>query len=57
MHWASDICSPALEYPPLLIVADIDRIIIHTAFTGMVPEVHVLALNDLLDAGKRKVLK
>lgn len=49
--------SPALEYPPLLIVSDIDSIVIHTAFTGMVPATHVLALDDLLDAGKRKLLK
>jgi len=26
--------SPALEYPPLLIVSDIASIVIHTAFTG-----------------------
>jgi hypothetical protein len=49
--------SPALEYPPLLIVSDIDSIVIHTAFTGMVPEVHVLTLDDLADASKRRVLK
>ena len=32
-------------------------IVIHTAFTGTVPEVHVLTLEDLRDAGKRRLLK
>ncbi|AUB80318.1 class I SAM-dependent DNA methyltransferase [Candidatus Thiodictyon syntrophicum] len=49
--------TPALEYPPLLIVSDMDRIEIHTAFTGTVPDVHVLLLEDLRDAGKRRLLK
>ena len=51
------IYTPALEYPPLLIVSDIQRIVIHTAFTGTVPDVHVLALEDLRDAAKRRLLK
>ena len=49
--------TPALEYPPLLIVCDLDRIVIHTAFTGTVPDVHILLLEDLRDAGKRRLLK
>ncbi len=49
--------TPALEYPPLLIVCDLERIVIHTAFTGTVPEVHVLALEDLRDASQRRLLK
>lgn len=49
--------TPALEYPPLLIVCDLDRIVIHTAFTGTVPDVHILTLEDLRDAGKRRLLK
>ena len=49
--------TPALEYPPLLIVSDIARIVIHTAFTGTVPEVHVILLEDLRDAAKRRLLK
>jgi len=49
--------APALENPPLLIVSDIDTITIHTNFTSMVPERHVLTLDDLLDAGQRKLLK
>ena len=48
--------TPALEYPPLLIVSDMERIIIHTAFTGTVPEVHELSLDDLLDSAKRQLL-
>ena len=51
------IYTPALEYPPLLIVSDLETIVIHTAFTGTVPAVHVLTLDDLLDAGKRRLLK
>jgi hypothetical protein len=49
--------TPALEYPPLLIVCDLDRIVIHTAFTGTVPDVHILLLDDLRDASKRRLLK
>ncbi len=49
--------TPALEYPPLLIVSDIETIVIHTTFTGTVPEVHTLTLEDLRDAGKRRLLK
>ncbi len=49
--------TPALEYPPLLIVSDIETIVIHTAFTGTVPEIHLLTLDDLLDPAKRRLLK
>jgi len=49
--------TPALEYPPLLIVSDIDSIVIHTAFTGTVPEVHVITLEDLANPEKRQLLK
>ena len=41
--------TPALAYPPLLIVSDIDIIRIHTAFTGLVPQVHEIKLHDLRD--------
>ena len=51
------IYTPALEYPPLLIVSDIETIVIHTAFTGTVPDVHILTLEDLRDAAKRRLLK
>ncbi len=49
--------APALEYPPLLIVCDIDSIVIHTAFTGTVPTVRVITLEDLRDPETRQVLK
>ena len=49
--------TPALEYPPLLIVSDIARIVIHTAFTGTVPEIHQINLEDLLDPAQRRRLK
>ena len=49
--------TPALEYPPLLIVSDLETIEIHTAFTGMVPNVYRLTLEDLSDARKRQWLK
>ena len=34
--------------PPLLVVCDMDRIIVHTNFTNTVHRVHTIALNDLL---------
>jgi len=37
----------ALDNPPLLVVSDIDRIEIHTNFTGYKPETHTIALADL----------
>jgi type II restriction/modification system DNA methylase subunit YeeA len=37
----------ALENPPLLVVSDMETIVIHTAFTNTVPEVHVIPLEDL----------
>lgn len=49
--------APALDYPPLLIVSDINTIVIHTAFTGTVHETYVITLDDLLDAKKRQLLK
>lgn len=49
--------TPALEYPPLLIVSDIQTIVIHTAFTGLVPVEHRLTLEDLRDPAKRVLLK
>ncbi|WP_197711035.1 class I SAM-dependent DNA methyltransferase [Chromatium okenii] len=49
--------APALENPPLLIVSDMERIIIHTAFNGTVPKVHSLALEDLRIPAKLQLLK
>ncbi|SDX27093.1 class I SAM-dependent DNA methyltransferase [Thiocapsa roseopersicina] len=51
------IYTPSLEYPPLLIVSDIQTIRIHTAFTGLVPVIHELTLEDLRDHAKRRLLK
>ena len=47
----------ALENPPLLIVCDMEKIEVHTAWTNMVQTVTVFALDDLLDAQKRALLK
>lgn len=47
----------ALEYPPLLIVSDIDRILIHIAFTGTVPGLHQINRDDLRDVEHRHLLK
>lgn len=49
--------TPALEYPPLLIVSDIETIVVHTAFTGTVPQVRVFTLDDLQDDANRRLLK
>lgn len=38
----------ALENPPLMIVSDMERILIHTNFTNTVKQVHELTLDDLL---------
>lgn len=40
----------ALQNPPLLVVCDIDRIVIHTNFTNTVKQIHTLTLDDLLTA-------
>jgi len=37
----------ALENPPLLVVCDMDRIVVHTNFTGRPALVHDIALKDL----------
>jgi type II restriction/modification system DNA methylase subunit YeeA len=47
----------ALENPPLLVVSDMDRIIVHTNWTNTVSEVHTIQLEDLRDAGKRNLLR
>ena len=49
--------TPALEYPPLLIVSDIQMIRIHTAFTGMVPITYLIELEDLRDPAQLNLLK
>ena len=45
--------SVALENPPLLIVSDMDRILVHTNWTNTVQEVHEFATEDLLDGAVR----
>ena len=47
----------ALENPPLLIVSDMDRILVHTNWTNTVQEVHKFALDDLVDGSLRERLK
>ena len=47
----------ALENPPLLIVSDTKRIIIRTNWTNSVSETHTVELTDLVDAGKRELLR
>ncbi|MBP7983568.1 MAG: class I SAM-dependent DNA methyltransferase [Chromatiaceae bacterium] len=49
--------TPALEYPPLLIVSDVQVIEIHTAFTGMVPTTYLIHLEDLRDPAQLNRLK
>ena len=46
-----------LENPPLLIVSDMRRIELHTNWTNMVQEKHVLQLEDLADPRVRQKLK
>jgi type II restriction/modification system DNA methylase subunit YeeA len=46
-----------LENPPLLIVSDMRRIELHTNWTSMVQEKHVLQLEDLADTRLRQRLK
>lgn len=47
----------ALENPPLLIVSDMEKIEVHTSWTNMVQETHVFALDELIDANRRAMLK
>ncbi|MBV5311563.1 DNA methyltransferase [Chromatium okenii] len=49
--------APALGNPPLLIVSDMEQIIIHTAFTGTVPDKYSLALEDLRNPAQLRLLK
>ena len=46
-----------LDNPPLLVVCDRERIVIHTAFTGYPDEPREILIGDLLDPGQRQVLK
>ena len=46
-----------LESPPLLVVCDRERIIIHTAFTGYPDEPREIRIEDLVDDGQRQILR
>src|SRR5690606_34295618 len=46
-----------LENPPLLVVSDINRIEVHTNFTGTNKAVYIYTLEDLLDSAKREELR
>jgi hypothetical protein len=46
-----------LENPPLLVVCDMERFRIVTNWTAAVSETHELALDDLRDPRKRRLLK
>lgn len=45
-----------LESPPLLVVCDRERIIIHTAFTGYPDEPREIRIEELVDDSKRQML-
>lgn len=47
----------ALENPPLLVVCDLDRIIVHTNFTGTVSVVHEIALESLSDSRNIEIMR
>ena len=47
----------ALQNPPLLIVSDMEKIEIHTNWTNMVQETHVIGFDDLIDGRRRTLLK
>jgi hypothetical protein len=47
----------ALENPPLLVVCDLDRIIVHTNFTGTVSASHEIQLDNLGDARNLGILR
>lgn len=46
-----------LENPPLLVVCDRERIIIHTAFTGYPDEPREIRLEDLVDRNTQQILR
>lgn len=49
--------APALENPPLLIVSDMDRIVVHTNWTNTVPAVHEIPLEKLPEPEYLQVLR
>ena len=47
----------ALANPPLLVVSDIERIEVHTNFTGTVPAVHTITLDRLAEPESLDILR
>jgi hypothetical protein len=47
----------SLENPPLLIVSDFERILIHTNFTNTVKHIETIALDDLLIPARLELLR
>ena len=47
----------SLENPPLLVVCDMDRLIVHTNFTGTVQQVHEVPLDELGDPRNIEVVR
>lgn len=47
----------ALENPPLLIVCDLDRIIIHTNFTGTVSAIHEISIEGLAEPRNIEIMR
>jgi hypothetical protein len=47
----------ALENPPLLVVSDLDRIEVHTNFTGLSPDIRTVRLSDLAAADPSESLR
>lgn len=47
----------SLENPPLLIVSDLNRIEIHTNFTGTVKETHLIDLGTFAEPGNQTLLR
>ncbi|HWN42464.1 MAG TPA: DNA methyltransferase [Thermoanaerobaculia bacterium] len=47
----------ALENPPLLVVCDMDRIVVHTNFTGTRTEIHDIPLAKLGEPGNLDILR
>lgn len=46
-----------LESPPLLVVSDRERIVIHTAFTGYPDQPREVKIEELVDESKRQLLR
>jgi type II restriction/modification system DNA methylase subunit YeeA len=46
-----------LDNPPLLVVCDRERIVIHTAFTGYPDEAREIRIDELIEPEKRQLLK